>query len=85
MSFSDAGWSSLAARRAHNPKVAGSNPAPATSLERLAKRLLGAFFVFNRRHCAPGATAVRASRRCSVRRRGTGSSGIGQGAREALF
>ena len=25
-----AGWSSLAARRAHNPKVAGSNPAPAT-------------------------------------------------------
>ena len=29
-SNSDAGWSSLAARRAHNPKVAGSNPAPAT-------------------------------------------------------
>ena len=29
--FSGAGWSSLAARRAHNPKVAGSNPAPATS------------------------------------------------------
>src|SRR5580700_2510864 len=27
-----AGWSSLAARRAHNPKVAGSNPAPATTL-----------------------------------------------------
>ena len=27
---SDAGWSSLAARRAHNPKVVGSNPAPAT-------------------------------------------------------
>jgi hypothetical protein len=25
----DAGWSSLVARRAHNPKVAGSNPAPA--------------------------------------------------------
>jgi hypothetical protein len=25
-----AGWSSLAARRAHNPKVVGSNPAPAT-------------------------------------------------------
>jgi hypothetical protein len=24
---SDAGWSSLVARRAHNPKVAGSNPA----------------------------------------------------------
>ena len=27
----NAGWSSLAAHRAHNPKVAGSNPAPATS------------------------------------------------------
>ena len=24
-----AGWSSLEARRAHNPEVAGSNPAPA--------------------------------------------------------
>ena len=29
--FPGAGWSSLAARRAHNPKVAGSNPAPATN------------------------------------------------------
>ena len=29
----DAGWSSLAARRAHNPKVAGSNPAPATNFQ----------------------------------------------------
>ena len=28
----DAGWSSLVARRAHNPKVVGSNPAPATIL-----------------------------------------------------
>ena len=27
----DAGWSSMAARRAHNPKVVGSNPAPATN------------------------------------------------------
>src|SRR5205823_8988354 len=27
----DAGWSSQVARRAHNPEVAGSNPAPATS------------------------------------------------------
>ena len=26
-----AGWSSLVARRAHNPKVVGSNPAPAIS------------------------------------------------------
>ena len=28
-----AGWSSSEARRAHNPKVAGSNPAPATKLD----------------------------------------------------
>ena len=28
-----AGWSSLVARRAHNPKVAGSNPAPATTAD----------------------------------------------------
>ncbi len=33
---SDAGWSSSVARRAHNPKVAGSNPAPATKF--LCKR-----------------------------------------------
>ena len=30
--FTNAGWSSLVARRAHNPKVVGSNPAPATNL-----------------------------------------------------
>jgi hypothetical protein len=30
--ISGAGWSSLVARRAHNPKVVGSNPAPATNL-----------------------------------------------------
>ena len=28
--FIAAGWSSLEARRAHNPKVTGSNPVPAT-------------------------------------------------------
>ena len=28
--FNIAGWSSLEARRAHNPKVIGSNPIPAT-------------------------------------------------------
>src|SRR6266478_1955078 len=27
----DAGWSSLVARRAHNPEVVGSNPTPAIS------------------------------------------------------
>src|SRR5688500_19781127 len=29
----DAGWSSSVARWAHNPEVAGSNPAPATTTE----------------------------------------------------
>src|SRR3954447_10192897 len=33
LAITDAGWSSLVARRAHNPKVAGSNPAPATQRE----------------------------------------------------
>ena len=28
----DAGWSSSVARRAHNPKVVGSNPAPAIAI-----------------------------------------------------
>ncbi len=39
-----AGWSSLVARWAHNPKVVGSNPAPATKLvgdvAQLAERLI---------------------------------------------
>ena len=30
--FHSAGWSSLVARRAHNPEVVGSNPAPATKI-----------------------------------------------------
>ena len=33
VSSKNAGWSSLVARQAHNLKVAGSNPAPATSSE----------------------------------------------------
>ena len=36
---SAAGWSSQVARRAHNPKVAGSNPAPAIRKPPLARRL----------------------------------------------
>ena len=31
--YNSAGWSSLVARRAHNPEVVGSNPAPATKHE----------------------------------------------------
>ena len=37
-----AGWSSLVARRAHNPKVAGSNPAPATTQIHTSQRLCAA-------------------------------------------
>ncbi len=43
MRRSVAGWSSLAARRAHNPKVVGSNPAPATKSEKAAQCV--AFFI----------------------------------------
>ena len=32
LSYSVAGWSSQVARRAHNPKVEGSNPSPATNI-----------------------------------------------------
>ena len=37
--FVVAGWSSLAARRAHNPKVVGSNPTPATKSKLLIYKL----------------------------------------------
>jgi hypothetical protein len=36
--ISDARWSSLVARRAHNPKVVGSNPALATNFEMFKKK-----------------------------------------------
>ena len=35
----DAGWSSLVARRAHNPKVVGSNPTPATKTKVLVRAI----------------------------------------------
>ena len=38
--FHRAGWSSLVARQAHNLKVAGSNPAPATKFSRSCGVLL---------------------------------------------
>ena len=48
-----AGWSSLVARRAHNPKVVGSNPAPATTKHLDFIKML--FFAYKTRGC----TAVR--------------------------
>ena len=41
----DAGWSSLVARQAHNLKVAGSNPAPAT--KRLYQLVINSFIFFH--------------------------------------
>ena len=40
----DAGWSSPVARQAHNLKVAGSNPAPATNKINDLDALWGVFF-----------------------------------------
>src|SRR5438445_1852100 len=40
-----AGWSSLVARWAHNPKVGGSNPPPATNLKPFRLRCLRGFFI----------------------------------------
>jgi hypothetical protein len=42
----DAGWSSLVARQAHNLKVAGSNPAPATNFFSRAALYLRMAFAF---------------------------------------
>jgi hypothetical protein len=41
----DAGWSSLVARRAHNPKVIGSNPIPATTRKAFLQDCREAFFM----------------------------------------
>ncbi|SIT50513.1 hypothetical protein BN2476_830084 [Paraburkholderia piptadeniae] len=58
----DAGWSSLAARRAHNPKVVGSNPTPATkfsirNIRRIIKPAIGGFFVLGSASFPPDALA----------------------------
>ena len=39
-----AGWSSLVARRAHNPEVTGSNPVPATKNQALTCENRSGFF-----------------------------------------
>ena len=48
-----AGWSSLVARWAHNPKVVGSNPAPATKFQlrlKIKKPSSEGFFVSAANH-----------------------------------
>src|ERR1700732_3521087 len=52
----DAGWSSPVARQAHNLKVVGSNPAPATNSKK-AVLARGRFFVIPARQ-SPGETDV---------------------------
>ena len=42
----NAGWSSPVARRAHNPKVVGSNPAPATISLEVSNLEASSFLVF---------------------------------------
>ncbi len=42
----DAEWSSLVARRAHNPKVGGSNPPSATNFIDHNSLLLWSFFIY---------------------------------------
>ena len=49
---SDAGWSSLVARRAHNPKVVGSNPAPATNTTKICIGLIESGNVLQNGQCA---------------------------------
>ena len=42
----NAGWSSSVARRAHNPKVVGSNPASATNVDKPFARILQTAFLY---------------------------------------
>ena len=50
--YVNAGWSSLVARWAHNPKVEGSNPSPATNYRHKASAIIAkAFFIYGRQ-CA---------------------------------
>ncbi len=70
--FSDAGWSSLAARRAHNPKVVGSNPAPATRIQDgSSAQALGPFlfwYAARKTHeIKTAATKTPATKTCAIR------------------
>jgi hypothetical protein len=55
--YSNAGWSSLVARRAHNPEVVGSNPTPATNpISKGRAQASGLFHFWARRTVADGLT-----------------------------
>ena len=53
-----AGWSSLVARWAHNPKVGGSNPPPATNSKTFKLRSLRGFLL---RHAFPDFGSIRSN------------------------
>ena len=71
---SGAGWSSPAARRAHNPKVAGSNPAPATKDSEENPSPAGIFFVCDLYREGFEAATGKAGDRFGRRRRRTRSA-----------
>src|ERR1700754_4484206 len=58
----DAGWSSPVARQAHNLKVAGSNPAPATKYSRQVDDL-AAFFIRGNQRGGPSSEGGAANAR----------------------
>ena len=58
LDWSAAGWSSLVARRAHNPKVEGSNPSPATIAARRPRSLTWAFVIVARSRPWPASIAT---------------------------
>ena len=61
-----AGWSSSVARRAHNPKVAGSNPAPATNQKARKQCVSGLSAFSGRRRIGPPCTKYVPRRRESA-------------------
>ena|SRR5579863_2529809 len=70
----NAGWSSLVARWAHNPKVGGSNPPPATNLSKHFQPFLDRVWHHPPRRC-PGASpdlAFRNSVALLIRRQSAG-------------
>ena len=60
-----AGWSSLVARRAHNPKVVGSNPAPATT-KQVEFFKFNLFFVFTSKWEAPPLLHIVQREQCRI-------------------
>ena len=77
MGIRDAGWSSSVARWAHNPEVAGSNPAPATRQNGPGDSLPGGVFrpsgnpICNHRHSPGSATPLFGGPAAALREHGS--------------